>query len=353
MRRLLGFTQSGFDPAARFRFIQLIPHLESAGWEVTHRPNRPDRQWSSRLRPRFARQLHYRAGRLLMKFNRFLDLRDADEFDVVFTNRDLAGPGLALEKRLHRKNPRIVYDFDDSLFIGPNAAAVAWMCAHAAWVTPGNEYLAEFARQYTDRVTVIPTIIDTDAYEQRNGNGTLVDGQVRVGWSGSDQSIRSTLFPRLKMLERLQADVPFELVVITNTRPTLPVANLHWTFVPWLAADEPVLSRKFDIGIMPLEDDAVQRGKCGLKLLQYMAAGLPTVASPVGVNAAIVQPGVTGFAARTEPEWRDALVTLIRDAGRRAELGRAARQRCVQDYSIRRWLPELLAIFDRVSGTKP
>jgi hypothetical protein len=296
------------------------------------------------------RQLHYRAGRLLMRLNRYRDLSDAGEFDVVFTNRDLAGPGLILEKRLYRKNPRIVYDFDDSLFIGPNTAAVAWMCAHAAWVTPGNEYLAEFARRYTDRVTVIPTIIDTDAYEPRT-NGD--NGHVRIGWSGSDQSIRTTLFPRLPMLERLQADVPFELVVITNTRPTLPAANLRWSFVPWRAADEPALSHQFDIGIMPLEDDAIQRGKCGLKLLQYMAAGLPTVASPVGVNAVIIQPGVTGFAARTEPEWRDALVSLIRDAGQRARLGHAARQRCVQDYSIRRWLPELLAIFDRVGGTKP
>jgi glycosyltransferase involved in cell wall biosynthesis len=288
-----------------------------------------------------------------MKLNRYSDLRDADEFDVVFTNRDLAGLGLFQEKRLHRKNPRIVYDFDDTLFVGPNEAAVAWMCAHAAWVTPGNEYLAEFARRYTDRVTVIPTIIDTDAYEPRTYDDGAGNGSVRVGWSGSDQSIRTTLFPRLQMLARLQADVPFELVVITNTRPTLPVANLRWTFVPWLAADEPVLGRKFDIGIMPLEDDAIQRGKCGLKLLQYMAAGLPTVASPVGVNAVIVQPGITGFAARTEPEWCDALVTLIRDASKRAALGQAARQRCVQDYSIRRWLPELLAIFDRVSGTKP
>jgi glycosyltransferase involved in cell wall biosynthesis len=104
---------------------------------------------------------------------------------------------------------------------------------------------------------------------------------------------------------------------------------------------------------MPLEDDAIQRGKCGLKLLQYMAAGLPTVASPVGVNAVILQPGTTGYAARTETEWRDGLVTLIRDAGQRATFGQAARQRCVQDYSIRRWLPELLAILDRVQGMQP
>jgi glycosyltransferase involved in cell wall biosynthesis len=350
MHKLLGFTQSDFDPAARFRFIQLIPYLREAGWDVTHRPNRPDRQWQSQLQGRVARGAHYRAGRRLMKFNRYLDVGDAGEFDVVFTNRDLAGPGLLCERRLYRKNPRIIYDFDDALFVGPNEDSVAWMCAHAAWVTPGNEYLAAFARQHTERVTVIPTIIDTDAYEPRTNGG---NGQVRVGWSGSDQSIGTTLRPRLETLARLQADVDFELVVMTNTRPQLDVPGLRWSFVPWRAENEPQLGNQFDIGIMPLQDDAFQRGKCGLKLLQYMAAGLPTVASPVGVNESILQHGSTGLHARSEAEWNEALGTLVHDHNLRAAMGSAGRKRCVDEYSIRRWLPVLLDILERVRGTKP
>ncbi len=349
MKKLLGFTQSCFDPAARFRFIQLIPHLRAAGWDVAHRPNRPDRQWSSPLKPRLLRGVHYRAGRALMKFNRYRDVSDAGEFDVVFTNRDLAGPGLFCERQLYRKNPGIIYDFDDALFVGPNESSVAWMCEHAAWVTPGNEYLANFARQFTNHVTVIPTIIDTDAYEPRiNG----ANGHVRVGWSGSDQSIGTTLIPRLETLAQLQRDVSFELVVITNTRPRLNVSGLRWSFIPWRAEDEPHLSRQFDIGIMPLRDDAFQRGKCGLKLLQYMAAGLPTVASPVGVNESIVRHGTTGVHAKSEADWHDALSTLVRDHDLRATMGRAGRQRCEQDYSIRRWLPVLLDILEKVHGAR-
>jgi len=350
MPRLLGFTQSAYDPAARFRFMQFMPRLAAAGWAVSHRPNRPDRQWRSRWRTRWLAGVHYRAGRGLMRWNRWLDLLDTGRFDVVFTNRDLAGPGLFFEKRLLRRNPRFIYDFDDALFVGPNADAVAWMCAHAAWVTPGNKYLAEFARQYTDRVTVMPTVVDTDTYEPRQGNG---DGnshgrRVRVGWSGSDQSLGSTLLPRMNMLAQLQRKVDFELVVVSNRYPELFAAGLRWSFQPWRPEDEGRLGRSFEIGIMPLEDDKFQRGKCGLKLLQYMAAGLPTVASPVGVNDDIVVEGITGLKARTDADWHQALARLIREPYLRMQMGRAGRQRCEQEYSVRRWLPVLLGLFERV-----
>src|SRR5690606_27757937 len=107
---------------------------------------------------------------------------------------------------------RVVFDFDDAIFTGANEPDVAWMCRNGAWVTPGNEYLAGFARQYTDRVTVIPTTIDTEqclpAPRQYEGAGTR---RVRVGWSGSDQSISTTLVPRLPLLARLQEKTQFDL----------------------------------------------------------------------------------------------------------------------------------------------
>lgn len=346
---LLGFTQSGFDPASRFRFIQMIPHFERAGWRVEHRPNRPDRQWHSRMRTRVARGIHYRAGRMTMTANRFRDVLEAGRYDVVFTNRDLAGRGLFLEKLLHRKNPRIVYDFDDAIFVGPNEYSVRWMCEHAAWITPGNPYLADYVKQFTDRFTIVPTVIDTERVVARDYSRKETHGLVRVGWSGSDQSIRTTLVPHLELLQRIQKRLPFELVVITNTKPTLPLPDLCWRFLPWNEKDEHAMESKFDVGLMPLLDDEFQRGKCGLKLLQYMAAALPTVASPVGVNASITQHGVTGYLARTDSEWQEALAALLQDADLRSRMGTAARARCEREYSIRRWAPTLLSIFSRVS----
>jgi len=351
MRRIMGITQSAFDPASRFRFIQFIPHLRKCGWEVDHRPNRPDRQWTSPLRSRLGRALHYRAGRAAMTLNRVRDVLSSGQHDVVFSNRDLAGSGLLCEKLLKRIRPQFVYDFDDAIFVGRNEPAVRWMCRQAGWVTPGNDYLADYARQHTGRVTVIPTVIDTDHYVARDPERPDAHGRVRVGWSGSDQSIQTTLGPHLRLLAALQAKVDFELVVITNTKPCLTVPNLRWSYLPWRADEEPFLEKCFDIGIMPLANDAFQKGKCGLKLLQYMAAGLPTVGSPVGVNRQIVQSGITGLLAETASDWHQALETLIQDGSKRRAFGCAGRRRCEQHYSIRRWLPVLLEIFQSVVKT--
>ena len=121
-----------------------------------------------------------------MKGNRWRDVQSAGAFDGVFVNRDLAGRGTFFEKRLIARNRNVVFDFDDAIFLSDNEPAVAWMCAHAAWVTPGNAYLASYVARHTDRYTVIPTVIDTDIYEARPLPG---GGLSRVGWSGSDQSI--------------------------------------------------------------------------------------------------------------------------------------------------------------------
>lgn len=349
MSSLLGLTTSSFDPASRVRFIQFIPYLKRAGWLVKHRPNVPDRQWVSPVPGRIPKGLHQRAGRMLMKFNRWRDVCDAAWADVVFVNRDLAGKGLFMEKRLLRSNPRVIFDFDDAIYLGRNEAAVRWMCEHAAWVTPGNEYLAAYARRHSERVTVIPTVIDTDAYTLKAVTSTC-NSLLRVGWTGSDQSISYTLFPFLPMLAHVQTLVPFELVIITNTRPTLPISNIRWRFAPWSSEGDLELAKRMDIGIMPLLDQEFQRGKCGLKLLQYMAAELPTVASPVGVNANITEQGKTGFLARTDAEWTHALTLLLNSSDLRMRMGAAGRERCVREYSIQTWLPRILAIFSEVAS---
>lgn len=351
MRSLLGLTQSSFDPASWFRFIQFVPYLRKAGWTVEHRPNRPDRQWRSNAPTKLLRAVHYRAGRLLMKMNRLRDVANAESFGAIFVNRDFAAEDSRLQKRFQPLMRRTIFDFDDAIFVGPKEGLVRWMCENACWVTPGNEYLANYARRFTNRVTVIPTVIDTELCRPRDYDRPSGSSTVRVGWSGSDQSIQATLVPYLPMLASLQREVDFELVIITNSRPQLPVENLRWKFCPWRREEEPFLESKFDIGIMPLVDDSFQKGKCALKLLQYMAAGLPTVASPVGVNAHVVQNGVTGFLARTDLEWRASLENLIRNEASRRIIGSAGRQLCEREYSIRSWLPVLLEILELVQET--
>jgi len=286
---------------------------------------------------------------VMMKSNRWRDVRNAAGADAVFVNRDLAGGGLFFEKRLLKNNPRVVFDFDDAIYIGKNERAIRWMCEHAAWVTPGNPFLSEFVRQHTDRFTIVPTVVDTERYVTWTRDGNRDRGPVRIGWSGSDRSIQSTLFQHLEMLKNLQKKLNFEFVVVTNTEPHLPVSDFRWKFYPWNEADEYRIGSIMDVGLMPLLDQEFQRGKCGLKLLQYMAAGIPTVASPVGVNREITLEGKTGFLASTEKEWEEALAQLVQSVDLRASMGCTGRKVCEEHWSIKRWLPELNQILRKVA----
>jgi len=352
MRRLMACSHSRDDPASRFRVVQYLPFFTAAGWDVTHRPNRPSRYWT----PRWPlRSLQRRAAVALRRASRERDVRDAARCDAVFVNRDLQEGRLEWEQRLFAVNQRVVFDFDDAIYLGPERRAhVGWVCAAAAWVTAGNESLAAFAREFTDRVTVVPSTVPVESYELHPlCRGAEPPGPARVGWLGSDLSIRETLYPHWEMLGRLQSRLGFEFVICSRPRPTPPPGGPRWRHVAWSPETEARISRHVDVGIMPLVDDEFQRGKCGMKLLQYMAAGLPVVASPVGVNAGLVTPGIDGFLATTETEWGEALAMLAASPDRRRALGLAGRDRCVAGFSTAAWAPRLLEILDRAAGVAP
>ena len=349
-RRLIAYTHALADPAARFRLRQYIPRFERAGWDVSHRPSRPERPWQSPHANPPIRWLHQRAGVAMRRLRRRQDIRDASAFDVAFVNRDLLEGRIAYESALLRRNPRVVFDFDDAIHLGAKEAHVAWICSRAAWVTAGNELLADVARRHTDRVSVIPTVVDTAAYAPPPA--LRPDGPLRVGWLGSDLSIRETLFPFVPMLADLQAELGFEFVVVTKPRRELPDTRLRWRHVEWSPEVETRIAEHFDVGIMPLQDDAFQQGKCGCKLLQSMAAGLPVVASPVGVNTRIVGAD-RGFLARDRDEWGDALLRLG-DAALRRELGAVGRPFVEREYSVDTWFPRLLDVVESVAaGSRP
>jgi len=351
MPRLMACTHSTFDPASRFRVVQFVPHLQQAGWRVSLRPNRPARPARPVNNP-WLRTLRDRAAHTLQRFSRVRDVRAAGAFDAVLVNRDLLGINLVFEKRLLAQNPRVIFDFDDAIFLGEKAAHVEWMCRHAAWVTAGNDHLATFARRFTDRVTVLPTVVDVGRYQSA---GAATEAQpLRVGWCGSDLSIRQTLYPYLDMLARLQAQLGFAFVIMSKPKPELPKCDLRWHFVPWSQNAECHLAAHMDIGVMPLVDDEFQRGKCGAKILLYMAAGIPAVASPIGVNTRIIQHGKNGYLAGSEAEWGMAIGTLLGSRQQRSAIGQAGKASCAREYSLERWLPVLMQLLESVAaGRRP
>ncbi|HPA17697.1 MAG TPA: glycosyltransferase [Verrucomicrobiae bacterium] len=344
---IMGFTYSTFDPASRFRFIQYRPHFKKAGWRALVRPNIPPRPFPRPFHKQPWKSRYKLALRWLREIARRRDIRDAASVNVVFVNRDTLDWDIGWEQALLRSNPRVIYDFDDAIYFGEQGPQVQWMCENARWVTAGNEYLANHARRFTDRVTVLPTAVDTDRYLVRDYEEPTA-GPIRVGWLGSDLSIKMTLFPHWETLGRLQRTLGFEFVIVSRPRPCPPSADLRWRWIPWSPRVEERISEQMDIGLMPLVDEPFQRHKCATKILQYMAGGLPFIATPLGVNAQIIAASAAGFAARSENEWAETIGALIRDPALRHQMGHRGRHHCEAEYSVRRWFPVLLEIVERL-----
>ncbi|HLY73558.1 MAG TPA: glycosyltransferase, partial [Planctomycetota bacterium] len=201
-----------------------------------------------------------------------------------------------------------IFDFDDAIYLR-HPDTVAAICSRASRVVAGNETLAAFARKHNDRVSVVPTAIDTDRYAPGTRDGKT------VVWTGSAEN--------LKYLAAIRSRIHHPLRVVCNRKP-----DFDCEFIPWSPATEVSALRSAAVGIMPLPDEEWTRGKCGFKLLQYMACGLPSVASPVGVNAEIV--GDTGVVGE---DWEGGIQKAL------AMDGTPARVRIQERYSIQAVFP--------------
>lgn len=280
--------------------------------------------------------------------------------DVVFVYRELFPLGGPILERLLAKRNRFVFDFDDAIWLGDTSAAntavarfkrpdkIADIVAMATRTTVGNGFLRDYALSFSDRVDVVPTTLDTDAYVPPPAR-TRGD-RVRIGWSGSP-STGQHLKDIEPALRRILRDLPVELVVMGDPTFRLPGAS-NVTVLPWTRDSERDVVGSFDIGLMPLPEDEWSRGKCGFKALLYMSLGVPAVVSPVGANCEIVHDGENGLHARTDTEWFDSIATLVDDERLALRLGRAGRETVVERYSGQRWAPRFLEILESAAQSR-
>lgn len=260
--------------------------------------------------------------------------------DVLYVQKRIfPRPVLRLLQRL---NPRIIFDLDDATYLRPTLRPrVDAMLRAATTVVVGNEYLAAYARQFNEQVVVIPTVVDTDLHRPLSGVRHPGDDRVIIGWIGSDPN-RGDLAPMRPVFDWLGEHYGEQVVLRTiGRRPLEMETRLHVKFIRWTLESSLKELQQFDIGIMPLDDTDWNRGKCGFKLIQYMAVGATPVASPVGVNQEIVQDGEAGYLALTTAEWEDRLARLIEDETLRLRMGCAGRERVEQRYSVKAVLPLL------------
>jgi glycosyltransferase involved in cell wall biosynthesis len=335
MRKLLVLAKYGRRAAStRYRFTQYFPALEAAGFQAEVSPLLDDDYLGARFAGRIPLQPLLRAGA-----RRWRDLLRAGDFDAVLLNYE-AFPYLpAIFESLLATRAPVVLDIDDAIFhrydlnpwlrplLGGKIRRVASLCRVAI---AGNEYLADHLRPAQPDVRVIPTVVDTSLYLPAGQSLTEVPV---IGWIGSPSTaeyLRAVLPALREVADGRTARLVF---VGAGARSGIEGAELR----DWAESREIADVQGFDIGIMPLPDDPWSRGKCGFKLVQYMACGLPVVASPVGVNPGIV--GKAGLLASSPEEWKQALLKLLGNPALRQELGAAARERAVAEYSLQRWSP--------------
>ena len=335
----------GSAPSTRFRVLQLEPALRALGVELTLHPFLSQEAYAELLAGGAVR-----AGRRIARALREARavVGGAGAYDAVLVQR---GIGLLLDRwmleALSGTGVPLIYDFDDAVFL-PQERGRPWVealrrpletteafCRAAMLVLAGNAYLADFARRAragraggNEAVRVIPSVVDTQRFRPPSVRGEMPT----LGWVGSDTTIPylEALAPALR---ELAERAPHRLMVVSGRRrPVLP--GVDYDFVPWSPAAEVEHFQALDVGLYPLEDSPWSLGKCGFKALQYLACGVPCVASPVGVLRDIVRPEETGLHARSGAEWVEGCARLLRDPGARVRMGGRGRALVEAEYSV-------------------
>lgn len=323
-KRLLFIAKGLDDAATRYRCTQYFPDWEARGWQPVL-ASAKDGLW----------------GKMRV-------LAMARQSEAIFVNRKLFPPffvGL-----LRRASRVLIFDFDDALFVHSDGSASATrrkrfaaMLRASDLVFAGNDYLAAEARNYNANVQVIPTAVDSARYTPavHGDDPPCLD----LVWIGS-RSTRKYLEAVLPFLEQAAAVVPrLRLKIVSNF--TLPGDRLPMVNEPWREESEAGALASSQIGIAPLWDDPWTRGKCALKVLQYMAAGLPVVSSAVGANAEAVEDGVSGFlVTNTAEAWVRALRVLAEDGALRRRMGERGRRIVEVRY-------DKAVVFERMAAALP
>jgi len=348
MRVALFSKYARLGASSRLRSLQYLPELERLGISVEHYPLF-DERYLSELYEGNRRLVSHVVRRYI---SRASQLRRCRALDLVWIEKEaLPYIPFFLEKALMPRIVPYIVDYDDAVFHNYDLSSrglvrsllgkkIDKVMAGAALVTCGNDYLAERARKAgANRVEHLPTVVDVQRYQpsvSQDDNKKPV-----IGWVGSPVTQRYLLDLK-PVLARICRDHNAR-VVLVGAQPSFAkeLGNVPVEVKPWSEATEVREVARFDIGIMPLPDGPWERGKCGYKLIQYMASGLPVVASPVGVNREIVAEGCNGYLASTSEKWECALKSLLSDRELAGRMGENARHKVLEEYSLNVTAPRL------------
>jgi glycosyltransferase involved in cell wall biosynthesis len=339
--------------SSRIRFYQYIPYLTSCGVELQIAPLLDD----DYVRSLYTGKRQSVSSVVMAYIRRIVRLANSRSFDLLWIEKELFPwlPPLA-ESLITGLGIPYVVDYDDAVFhrydLHNNSlvrallgGSIDTIMRRATTVVVGNDFLAERARQAKAyQIEYLPSVVDINRYSVHE----KTSGQFRIGWIGSPVTA-----PYLELIREALEEASKQInarLVLVGAGDQDPLPGVAKEVLPWSEDSEVAHIQSFDIGIMPLPEGPFERGKCGYKLIQYMACGLPVVASPVGVNTRIVEQGKTGFLASSNADWVEALVMLSKDIGMRGVLGKAGRKKIEQEYSLQVAAPRLLEILTEAAS---
>jgi glycosyltransferase involved in cell wall biosynthesis len=330
----------GISPGQRFRFEHYLVFIDESRYDFhSFYPN--FHSWKVLYKPK--NTLEKCLILLFGFFRRIVILFTIKNYATIYVFREITPLGPPIFEWLIAKvfKKKIIYDFDDAIWIPAisedNKIAFKFkcfgkikkICSYAHIVTVGNNYLANFAKQFCENVIIIPTVVDTqNIHNKIKIHGTNI---CTIGWTGSFSTLihLQTILPVLK---ELQKKIDFNFLAIADKDPHLPIKN--YQFIQWNKETETADLLKMDIGIMPLPNDEWSKGKCGFKAIQYMSLGIPAIVSNVGVNATIVDDGINGYVCNTHEEWIEKLAILLTNLSLRNTMGENARIKIENCYSV-------------------
>lgn len=323
-------------PSNRFRVEQYLPYLKENGITYSIRPFCNTNFYRILLKKgHYIKKFFYLA---IFAVRRVADLFRLPAYDVVFIHREAFPMKDYIFEWLFRLfAKKIIYDFDDSVFL-KKPAKIRLIVSKSDIVLAGNRFLRDYAFRFNEKVLLLPTCIDTDKYSpavkpaERN--------KIVIGWIGTPST--SIYLYELKDVFRFisgkYSNVEFRIIGAEIAKDTgLPPVNRGWSL-----EREVEDLREFDIGIMPMPDNDWTRGKCAFKIIQYMAVGVPAVASPVGMNTEVLRHGINGYLASTHEEWCQALSVLVESRDLRKRLGDNARKTVEEKYSLKVNAPKFI-----------
>jgi glycosyltransferase involved in cell wall biosynthesis len=344
--RVLFYTDGPEIPGSRFRCLQLFPHLEKRGIRCEARfayDNRYNDVFERRWAP---------AYKLMSRLKRVAHLLADNDADILFMHKTaLAVTGLPEWLRSFRRTP-MVFDFDDAIYLGPGGHEQAnrrrtfeRVVAVSNQIIAGNMHLA--SRVGRSDVTIIPSVVDTDIYlpdPAKKPTDELV-----IGWIGTASNFPSLRIALPRLLEAIRELPRARLRIVSNGKLAEYSGHPQVEQWRWNEIGELRAIQTFDIGLMPLEDTELTRGKCGFKMIQYMAVGVPVLSSAVGANIDIFRGSNAGLLVETPDAWGRRLRELLSARARFAEMGAAGRAHAVEHYSIHAVIDDYVRVFERAT----